>query len=248
MRVLIVEDERDMVEAISLSLRFQWPDCEVAVAEDGAAAVELAQQDTFDLMLLDLGLPRLDGFQVLREVRVGSAVPVIIITARGEELDKVRGLELGADDYVTKPFSHLELLARVKAVLRRVDMPPPGLSSSTSYYDGYLSIDYQSHQVKVAGAPVSLTPIEYNLLYHLVRNAGQVVPHRILLAKVWGHEYEDETDYLRVYLRRLREKLERDPDNPEYLLTERGLGYRFQRSQGTVGTDAGTRGASTGSG
>ena len=227
MRVLIVEDERDVAEAIALSLRFQWPSCEIAVAEDGVVGIEMSRKTSPDLILLDLRLPRLDGFETLRQIRRTSAVPVVIITARGDEMDKVRGLETGADDYVTKPFSHLELLARVKAVLRRVEMPPVGLDS-TSYDDGYLAVDYARHQVQLAGQVVYLTPTEYNLLYHLTKNAGYVVPHRILLAKVWGHDYEEETDYLRVYVRRLREKIERSPDNPEYVVTERGIGYKFR--------------------
>ncbi len=227
MKVLIVEDEHDVAEAIALSLRFQWPSCETVVAEDGIRGTELARKASPDLVLLDLRLPRMDGFEALRQIRTVSAVPVVIITARGDEMDKVRGLETGADDYVTKPFSHLELLARVKAVLRRAEMPPVGIDGAT-YDDGHLTVDYARHQVLVDGELVSLTPTEYNLLYHLTKNAGYVVPHRILLAKVWGHEYEEETDYLRVYVRRLREKLERSPDNPEYIFTERGIGYKFR--------------------
>jgi len=227
MKVLIIEDERDVAEAIALSLRFQWPSCETVVAEDGVSGIELSQKASPDLILLDLRLPRMDGFEALRQIRRISLVPIVIVTARGDEMDKVRGLETGADDYVTKPFSHLELLARVKAVLRRAEMPPVGLDNA-SYDDGYLTVDYARHQVLVNGEVVYLTPTEYNLLYHLAKNAGYVVPHRILLAKVWGHEYEEETDYLRVYVRRLREKVERSPDNPEYLLTERGIGYKFR--------------------
>ncbi len=231
MKVLIVEDEHDVAEAIALSLRFQWPSCETVVAEDGIRGTELVRKASPDLVLLDLRLPRMDGFEALRQIRTVSTVPVVIITARGDEMDKVRGLETGADDYVTKPFSHLELLARVKAVLRRAEMPPVGIDGAT-YDDGHLTVDYARHQVLVDGELVSLTPTEYNLLYHLTKNAGYVVPHRILLAKVWGHEYEEETDYLRVYVRRLREKLERSPDNPEYIFTERGIGYKFRsRSQ-----------------
>lgn len=226
MKVLIIEDERDVAEAISLSLRFQWPSCEIVVAEDGEGGIAAAEKAAPDLILLDLRLPRVDGFEALRQIRKTSRVPVVIITARGDEMDKVRGLETGADDYVTKPFSHMELLARVKAVLRRAEMPPIGVDGA-SYDDGYLAVDYARHQVLVRGEAVYLTPTEYNLLHHLAKNAGYVVPHRILLAKVWGHEYEEETDYLRVYVRRLREKVERSPDSPEYILTERGIGYKF---------------------
>jgi two-component system, OmpR family, KDP operon response regulator KdpE len=226
MRVLIVEDERDISEGIALTLRFQWPSCETIVAADGVSGIEALRERVPDLVLLDIRLPRQDGFETLRQIRQASTVPVVIITACGEELDKVRGLEGGADDYITKPFSHLELLARVKAVLRRAELPPVGLDSS-AYDDGYLLIDYARRLVQVNGAAVALTPTEYNLLAHLARNATFVLPHRMLLGKVWGEEYESETDYLRVYVRRLREKIERAPDAPEYIHTERGIGYRF---------------------
>jgi two-component system KDP operon response regulator KdpE len=225
-RVLIVEDERDISDGIALTLRFQWPSCETIVVGDGVSGVEALRERAPDLVLLDIRLPRQDGFETLRQIRLVSSVPVLIITACGDELDKVRGLEGGADDYVTKPFSHLELLARVKAVLRRAELPPVGLDGS-AYDDGYLLIDYARRLVQVNGAPIALTPTEYNLLAHLARNATFVLPHRLLLGKVWGEEYESETDYLRVYVRRLREKIERTPDAPEYIHTVRGVGYRF---------------------
>jgi two-component system, OmpR family, KDP operon response regulator KdpE len=141
-------------------------------------------------------------------------------------MDKVKGLELGADDYVTKPFSHLELLARVRAVLRRHGMPPPA-SRAPSFRSGELEVDFARQEVRLRGERVELTPTEYKLLYHLVRNAGHVMQHGTLLAKVWGREYMDETDYVRVYIRRLRDKLGDDPDNPRYIQTERRTGYRF---------------------
>jgi two-component system KDP operon response regulator KdpE len=150
-----------------------------------------------------------------------------MLTARDDVLDKVKGLELGADDYVTKPFDHLELLARVKALLRRLDMPQP-VSRAPSFRSGNLEMDFASHEVRLNGEHVPLTATEYKLLYHLVRNAGRVLPHETLLAKVWGREYIDEIDYLRVYIRRLRRKLEEDPEHPRHILTERGLGYRFR--------------------
>jgi two-component system, OmpR family, KDP operon response regulator KdpE len=168
----------------------------------------------------------MDGYEVLRQIRAFSDVPVVMLTARDDTMDKVKGLELGADDYVTKPFNHLELLARVRAVLRRLDMPAPK-SRAPSYRAGELAMDFAAQEVRLRGERLQLTPTEYKLLYHLVRNAGRVLPHGTLLAKVWGREYLDEVDYLRVYVRRLRDKLGDDPERPRYIQTERGLGYRF---------------------
>jgi two-component system, OmpR family, KDP operon response regulator KdpE len=149
-----------------------------------------------------------------------------MLTARDDSMDKVKGLELGADDYVTKPFNHLELMARVKAVLRRLEMPAPA-SRVPSFAAGELEVDFTRQEVRLKGKRLDLTPTEYKLLYHLVRNAGHVLQHSTLLAKVWGREYIDEVDYIRVYIRRLREKLGDDPEDPRYIRTERGLGYRF---------------------
>jgi two-component system, OmpR family, KDP operon response regulator KdpE len=168
----------------------------------------------------------LDGFEVLRRVRAFSDVPVVMLTARDDAMDKVKGLELGADDYVTKPFNHLELMARVRAVLRRLEMPAP-MSRAPSFRSGELEVDFAAQQARLGGERLDLTPTEYKLLYHLVRNAGHVLSHGTLLAKVWGREYVDEVDYVRVYIRRLRDKLHDDPNEPRFIATERGLGYRF---------------------
>ncbi len=230
MKFLIVEDEPDMAEVISVSLTMQWSGCQVVHAGDGATAVDLVESTSPDLVILDIGLPGMDGFEICRRIREFSDVPIIMLTVRDEEIDKVRGLELGADDYITKPFGHMELLARIKAVLRRAEMPLP-TAAAADYEDGRLSISFGQRQVRVNGAPVKFTPTEYNLLYHLVRNAGQILPHDTLLAKVWGREYKGETDYLKVYIRRLREKIERDPQNPQLILTERGVGYRFRKKE-----------------
>jgi two-component system KDP operon response regulator KdpE len=151
-----------------------------------------------------------------------------MLTARGEELDKVKGLELGADDYVTKPFGHLELFARIRAVLRRAELPPP-VSAVPSFVSGDLAVNFENREVSVRGEQVKLTPTEYNILYHLVRNAGRVLPHETLLARVWGDEYRSDTDYLKVYINRLRHKLEEDPESPRHILTERGVGYRLAK-------------------
>ncbi|MCX6021998.1 MAG: response regulator transcription factor [Chloroflexi bacterium] len=241
MRVLIVEDDPNMAEAVALTIGLHWPECEVQAAEDGAAALAAAGERAPDLVLLDLGLPRQDGFAVLRELRRTLQTPVMIITARGDEMDKVRGLELGADDYITKPFSHLELLARIKAVLRRTENGASGAEAGQSYHDAYLSLDFGRREMYAGGRPVSLTPTEFNLLAHLVRNAGRTTPHSLLLNRVWGPEFESESDYLRVYIRRLREKLEQDAENPRYILTDRGVGYRFR--PGAADEDAGRRAA-----
>ena len=227
MKILVVDDAPEVVEAVTISFSLQWRETEIIGANDGETALDRVAEDHPDLVLLDIAMPGTDGFETLRRIRELSDVPVIMLTAKDSVLDKVKGLELGADDYVTKPFDHLELLARVKAVLRRLDMPQP-VSRAPSFVAGDLAIDFASQEVRVKGEPVALTAIEYKLLYHLARNAGRVLRHETLLAKVWGREYVDEIDYLRVYVRRLRRKVEEDPDRPRYILTERGLGYRFR--------------------
>ena len=229
MKILIVDDDDDLLEAVGLGMQLQWQGADVVTAADGEAGLEAFFEHAPDVVLLDVGLPRLDGFEVLRRIREVSDTPVLMLTARGEELDKVRGLEIGADDYVTKPFSPLELLARIKAVLRRADLPPP-VRAMPSFVAGDLAVNFDSREVTKRGEPIALTALEYRLLYHLVRNAGHVLPREALLARVWGDEYRDQSDYLKVYISRLRSKLEDDPDRPRYIVTERGLGYRFARA------------------
>lgn len=227
MRILVVDDAPEVIEAVTVSFNLQWRETEVIGAFDGESALDIVEREHPDLVLLDIAMPGMDGYETLRNLRAFSDVPVIMLTARDGVLDKVKGLELGADDYVTKPFDHLELLARVKALLRRLDAPQP-VSRAPSFVCESIAVDFASQQVRVKGELVSLTAIEYKLLYHLVRNVGHVLRHETLLAKVWGREYVDEIDYLRVYIRRLRRKLEEDPDRPRYILTERGLGYQFR--------------------
>jgi two-component system, OmpR family, KDP operon response regulator KdpE len=226
MRILVVDDAPDLIESVRLGFQLQWREVEVLGATDGEAALDIVEHGAPDIVLLDIGLPDRDGFDVLRELREFSDVPVVMLTARDDAMDKVKGLELGADDYVTKPFNHLELMARVRAVLRRHDMPAPA-TRAPSFRSGELEVDFARQEVRLRGEPVDLTPTEYKLLYHLVRNAGHVLQHGTLLAKVWGREYVDETDYVRVYIRRLRDKLGDDPEHPRYIQTERRLGYRF---------------------
>ena len=225
-RILVVDDEPRMIRFIRMNLEHDG--FEVVEAADGLAALKQVRDTLPDLILLDVAMPELDGFETLRLLREISSVPVIMLTARGEEDDRVRGLELGADDYVTKPFSPRELVSRVKAVLRRTETSAPASAGkATIQVDDRLSLNFDRREVLLEGKPVKLRPTEYRLLYHLVNNAGWVVTHDQLLAKVWGYEYREETHYLRLYVNYLRQKLEKDPANPKYILTERGVGYRF---------------------
>jgi Response regulators consisting of a CheY-like receiver domain and a winged-helix DNA-binding domain len=223
-RILVVDDEKGLVKLIRLNLEHDG--FEVFEANNGAQAMDRLRAVLPDLVLLDVMMPDLDGFQVLRMIREVGSTPVIMLTAKGEENDKVRGLELGADDYVTKPFSPRELTSRIRAVLRRGSFSDQTDTGKIDV-DGRLQIDFDRHEVWVDGELVQLRPTEYRLLYHLVKNAGWVLTHDQILSKVWGYEYEDEPHYVRLYINYLRKKIEKDPANPRYILTERGVGYRF---------------------
>src|SRR3989442_12195256 len=225
MKVLVADDEPDVIEVVNLCFSLRWPDADLSSAGDGEQVLKAIEQDPPDLILLDINLPGMDGFQTCQEVRRISDVPIVMLSARDGEVDKVRGLEMGADDYITKPFSHLELLARVRAVLRRYQNQLPALGEM--FESGDLRVDYASRHVTVKGRTVALTPTEYSLLFHLTRNAGRVLPHQTLLAKVWGREYTDEIDYLKVYIRRLRQKLEGGAQVIGQIVSERGVGYKF---------------------
>jgi len=223
-RILVADDEERMVRFIRLNLEHDG--FRVIEAFNGTQAINQIRSNLPDLVLLDVMMPDMNGFEVLKLIREVSSVPVIMLTAKGEEDDRVHGLELGADDYITKPFSPRELVSRVKAVLRRTES-----SSSTVHglieVDDRLKIDFDRREVWVDGELVKLRPTEYRLLYHLVKNAGWVITHDQILSKVWGYEYRDEPHYVRLYINYLRKKLEEDPANPKYILTERGIGYRF---------------------
>jgi two-component system KDP operon response regulator KdpE len=221
--ILVVDDERRMVRFIRLNL--EQDGYRVISAYNGTEALEQVRTKLPSLVLLDVMMPDIDGFEVLRKIREASNVPVIMLTAKGEEDDRIRGLELGADDYVTKPFSPRELVSRVKAVLRRTEAFDD--STNVIEIDDWLKLDFNRREIWVGGEIVQLRPTEYRLLYHLVQNAGWVVTHDQLLTKVWGYEYQDEPHYVRLYINYLRKKIEKDPSNPEYILTERGVGYRF---------------------
>ncbi|NDJ76561.1 MAG: response regulator transcription factor [Chloroflexi bacterium] len=224
-RILVVDDEPRMIGFIRMNLELEG--FQVFEAHNGLEALEMIRTQLPDLVLLDVMMPELDGFETLRMLREFSSIPVIMLTAKGEEDDKVYGLELGADDYVTKPFGSRELSSRVRAVMRRAEMPSASPEQAVLRIDDRLRVDFNRREVVVDGAPIKLRPTEYRLLYHLVENAGWTVPHEQLLAKVWGYEYRDETHYVRLYVNYLREKIEEDPSNPKYILTERGVGYRF---------------------
>lgn len=222
--ILVVDDEPRMIRFIRMNLELEG--YRVIEANNGIEALDQVRKHLPDLVVMDVMMPKMDGFEALRLLREISTVPVILLTVRSDEEDRIRGLELGADDYITKPFSPRELVSRVNAVLRRADWPSPTPRALVEI-DERLSVDFNRHQVIVDGERIDLRPTEYRLLNHLIQNAGWVVPHETLLAKVWGYEYRDETHYLRLYINYLRKKIEEDPSNPQYILTERGIGYRF---------------------
>lgn len=226
--VLVVDDEPRIVELIRMTLEREG--YEVYEAEDGYKALEKARQVLPDIVLLDVMMPDMDGFEVLKELRQSSSVPVIMLTVKGTEADKVQGLELGADDYVTKPFGHRELVSRIKAVLRRAETAAPSGKGLIVVGDD-LSVDFDKREVLVRGERVRLRPTEYRLLHHLINTAGKLQSHEALLSRVWGREYRDDTQLLRLYITYLRQKIEPDPSHPKYIINERGLGYRFTEFQ-----------------
>jgi two-component system KDP operon response regulator KdpE len=222
--ILVVDDEPRMVNFMRMNLELEGT--RVISAPNGKEAVERVREELPDVVLLDIMMPGMDGFETLRRIRQFSQTPVLILTAKDQEEDRIKGLELGADDYIGKPFSHRELVSRIRAVLRRHYAPPPTTQSSVQV-DNRLTIDFARREVLVDGQRVNLRPTEYRLLYHLVQNAGYVMTHEQLLTRVWGPEYRDETHYLRLYITYLRQKIEQDPAHPKYILNERGVGYRF---------------------
>lgn len=224
-KILLIDDDRDLLKLLEVGLEQEG--FEVLTAVDGSEGLRVAFRVHPDLVILDIMLPGMDGWETCRRLRELSGVPIIMLTAKAREMDIVRGLTLGADDYITKPFGVSELVARVQACLRRAEsgnsrVPSAMLSS------GDLTIDFARHRVMLRGEPVDLTPTEFRLLSYLARNRGSVVPHRTLLREVWGPEYEDELQYLKLYVHYLRRKIEDDPHQPEYVITQWGVGYRLQ--------------------
>ncbi len=224
----MIDDEPDVVEVIELTFSLQWPGSEVMAAADGESALKLFQRRSPDVVVLDVGLPGMSGFEVCRRLRAISDVPILMLTVRGEEMDRLKGLELGADDYIVKPFSPLELMARTRAVLRRSQAAPLA-ACSRIIIDEELTVDLDNREVILHGQSVRLTPTECRILSQLVANAGRVVTQKALLARVWGWESEDDMLMLKVHIARLRQKLGDNAQNPRYIFTERGLGYRFAR-------------------
>ena len=227
MRILIVDDDAPNVKMISFLLREEGYD--VVSVDNGPAALELVDREQPDLVILDVMMPHMDGFEVCRRIRQKQHVPIIFLSAKGETADKVTGLQLGADDYLAKPFEPAEFVARVKAVLRRADSRS-GDEAQAKLTVGELSLDPLSNRVSFGdGRKVDLTPIEFRLLYCLMRNAGRILSHDLLMNAVWGYDYEGYSNQIAVYMHRLRLKLEQDPEQPKFLSTVRGLGYKFER-------------------
>jgi two-component system KDP operon response regulator KdpE len=230
--ILVVDDEPHVLKLVRANLESSG--YKVLTAADGVEAVNLVEQEMPELVILDLMLPKMDGYAACRRIREFSTVPVIMLTARSAQVDLVHGFEVGADDYLTKPFSVTELLMRVQAVLRRSRWPEEILTRQ-QFQAGPIEIDFAQHRVMTGGEQVKLTPTEYRLLSYLASNANRVVTHRELLRAVWGPEYGEETEYLRVYMRYLRQKLEPEPSDPKYLLTQPGAGYMLYQPEQDAG-------------
>ena len=224
MRLLIIEDSAEVVEAVSLCLQLRWPDATVSVAVDGAGGIELMESNSFDVIILDINLPDFDGFEVLRRIRSFSDVPVIMLTVRGREEDQTRGLEMGADDYIVKPFRPRDLVARVNAVLRRAAFHARNQEQQPSITRGKLVLNLTNNEVNLGNKKIKLTPIESRLLYVLMENPNVTMDGEKISREVWGKNH-NSTDPLRTYIRRLRNKLNDNP--PQIILTEYGEGYKF---------------------
>ncbi len=226
MKVLLIEDDREIVEAISLAFQIRWPEAKVISTRLGKKGSELVESEAPDLVILDLGLPDVNGFEVLRQIRLFSRIPIIILTVRSDEADIVKGLEWGADDYITKPFRQLELLARVKALIRRQNP-----SDEETLVSGPLRLDATTSQLHYNGKEIALTVTESRILSHLMRNAGHVVTHSSLAEAVWAADYPGATDSLKVHIRRFREKNDADPGHPQLTLTKADIGYSLSKPE-----------------
>jgi two-component system KDP operon response regulator KdpE len=223
--VLVVDDEKSLRDFVRRNLEIRG--YKVLTASNGLEALALFKSESIQLVIMDIMMPHMDGLETTRRIRQDSHVPIIILTALGEETDKVRAFDLGADDYLTKPFGVGELLGRVKAVLRRADWSEPA-SNEERIVRGNIVVEMDKHRVTIHGEVIELTPTEFNLLVYLMKNAGKALHHRAILQHVWGTEYGNEAEYLRVYIGKLRQKIEEDPLKPQYLHTEHGIGYRFE--------------------
>jgi len=226
LKVLVADDERDLAVVVAFGVRMTWPGSTVVIAADGAEALRLFEAEQPDLAILDVEMPHMNGFEVCRRIRDISHIPILMLTVRDATLDKVHALDLGADDYLTKPFEHSELLARLRALVRRSQQPAPP-NTSQVFAAGEFVLNADTHEVYMGGELVPLTALEYRLLHLLVRHAGTTLGHRSLLEQVWGEQYRNETQYLKVFIQRLRHKLGDDSEAPRYIRTERGVGYQF---------------------
>ena len=224
-KLLIAEDDKDVADIVAFSARMNWSDCQVLIATDGQEALRLFKAEQPDIVILDVSMPPPNGFEVCQRIRQHSSVPILMLTAREATVDKVRALDLGADDYLTKPFDHLELLARLRALLRR--SAQPAAEGEADFSVDRLTINFATHEVRLDGGVIALTATEYRLLEELVRHAGTAMPHQLLLERVWGPEYVNDIHYIKVFIRRLRQKLHDDADKPRYIQTVWGIGYRF---------------------
>jgi DNA-binding response OmpR family regulator len=224
-RVLVIDDDAEVASLVRVWL--ERNDFAVDVANDGLAGLRQLYQSRPDLVVLDVSMPKMDGWEVCRRIRELDSVPVIMLTAKSDMTCRVKGFDLGADDYLTKPFELPELLARVRAILRRSRALQPQEDTERVISQGDLAVDLETHRVSVAGKPVDLSPTEFRLLSFLIQNRGKIVSHTQILANVWGPEYRDQIAYVKLYIRYLREKIESNPATPQYILTERGFGYQF---------------------
>jgi DNA-binding response OmpR family regulator len=225
LKLLIAEDDRDLAEVVAYGARQAWPECRVTIAADGREALARFAEERPDLVILDVSMPPPNGIEVCRRIRQVSRVPILMLTVRNGLLDKVRALDLGADDYLTKPFDHLELFARLRALVRRAT--DAEVAPAPDFRSGDLTVDFTIHEVRLRGELVPLSPTEHLLLVELVRHAGATLPHQRLLDRVWGADYPRDLRYLKVFVNRLRAKLGDDATHPRYIQTVWGIGYRF---------------------
>lgn len=224
MKVLVIEDEKSIIDAISVAFEFRWPDVSVLAGRTGKEGVNLVRKESPDIVILDINLPDISGFNVLKKIREFSAVPVIILTVRADDSDVLKGLEAGADDYIVKPFNYLTLLARVKAVLRRMEKPP--LKNHNTTITPRLKIDFVNQKVTIDNRLITLTPVEYRLLILLIKNKDEVVSYKRILEEIWDKDFWGKTENIRIYIRRLRKKLNDTP--PNMILNKHGAGYVFK--------------------
>lgn len=226
MKLLIIDNDPEAVELVELTVGMAWPEATVLSASNGDEGIFAADAKEPNLVLLEVDLPDMDGFTACKEIRRFSDVPIIMLTGRGKEADIVRGLDVGADDYIVKPFKPIVFIAKLKAVLRRAD-PTQSLAVEGTFEYGDLEVDFRASSVIFRGSVLDLTPVEYRILGSLIKNAGKIVPGRTLLGLVWGREYLEEARYLKVHIKHLRSKLREDSAAPKYIFTERNVGYGF---------------------